>query len=219
MNRTAIIIGSSGLVGKQLLNYLLQDTQYNLITIIVRKSLNWKHPKLKEVITDFNNLDSLTEYLITSDLFICTGTTIKKAGSKAAFKKIDLELPYSLSKIAIKNNVENLYIISALGANSRSQVYYNAIKGELEDLIKQLSFKKICIFQPSLLLGKRSEFRLTELIAQYSMRFLNIFMIGPLANYKGVYDWQVAKAMQINSHLELLGVHVIANNKMVCLEK
>jgi uncharacterized protein YbjT (DUF2867 family) len=206
MNKSAIIIGASGLIGSQLVHLLLDNSDYASISILVRKPLAIVHPKLKVQVVDFNQPLSFQSLIVGDELFICVGSTIKKAGSQAAFKAIDYEMPLQIARFASQNNMQRLLLVSALGANAHSRIFYSRIKGELEQALEKLPFKAVYFMQPSLLLGNRTENRPLEKISQFIMTHLNFLFAGPLYDYKAIPAYQVAKAMIRAAQLGQTGV-------------
>lgn len=165
--KTVIVIGATGLIGKLLTNKLLSDNRYDLVKIFVRRSSGTQNPKLEEHIVDFEHIESWKDEITGDELFSAMGTTIKQAGSKDVQYKIDYTYQFEVAKAAVKNGIENYVLVSSSGANSKSRNFYLRIKGELEDAVGILPFKKIIIFQPSLLLGERKEKRAGETIAAF----------------------------------------------------
>jgi uncharacterized protein YbjT (DUF2867 family) len=191
-----LILGASGLTGSFVLKYALEDPRISEVFIWVRKPLGISHPKLKEVVVDFLNLDSSTVNFPNVDaVCCCIGTTIKKAGSPKAFYDTDVLIPQKIAEIAHKKGVKTFVLQSSIGANSNANNFYLKCKGEVEHYISELNFNSFIILQPSLLLGKRKEKRLPEKIAMYLMGALNWLFIGPLKNYKAISAEKVAKAM------------------------
>ncbi|WP_375581143.1 NAD-dependent epimerase/dehydratase family protein [Marivirga tractuosa] len=163
MAKTALIAGATGLVGGHLLDLLLEDENYTEVKVLSRRSLGGNDGKLKEIIIEnFDNLEKETSLLGADDYFCCLGTTIRKAGSKAAFKKVDFEYPASLAAIARENNANSYHIISAMGADSKSFIFYNKVKGEVEEAIKAMKLNKAFIYRPSFIEGERAEKRAGE---------------------------------------------------------
>jgi len=193
--KTAVLIGTSGLIGNFLLENLLAESSYQNVIILVRRLLPIQHQKLQQIVVDFNDVNVWKPYIKGDDLFICTGTTIKKAGSQAAFKAIDFNLPLQIATIASENKMTGLYLVSALGANASSTIFYSRIKGELENAIKKLDFKTILFFQPSLLMGKRNEFRFFEKVAQSILPVFNLLLFGKLKKYRPIEAKEVAETM------------------------
>ena len=188
--KTAIVLGATGLIGKKVTEHLLKNDTYSTVIILVRKPLNINHPKLKQHIFNYDAIDNTL--LKGDDLFCCLGTTIKTAGSKEAFRKVDLDYVVNVAKASKGNGINHFAVISAMGANKNSKVFYNQIKGEMEESIKAIGFNSTYIIRPSLLLGDRKEFRFGELIGKFFMITLS-FLIPK--KYRAIYDVQVAIAM------------------------
>ncbi len=193
--RVAIVLGSSGLIGGNLVNLLLQDESYGKVRILVRRKTNMMHPKLEEQLVNFDALSAYDDLFEGDDVFCCLGTTIKKAGSPKKFRKVDYDYPLEAAKLAIEKEVKNYLLITSMGADSKAFVLYSRVKGELEEAIKELEFHGTHIFQPSLLLGDRSETRFGEGIGQKVMEVVNPLMFGPLEKYKAIDAKDVAYAM------------------------
>lgn len=205
--KTAIIIGATGLVGSSLTQVLIDDLRYEKIKILVRKKINLDHPKLEQIIFNFENPDQ--NVIKGDELFCCLGTTIKKAGSQNAFRKVDFDYPTQIAKIAKDNNIHKMAVVSSMGANSKSRIFYNKVKGEMEETLKNISFQSLIIFRPSLLLGKRDEFRFGEKVASVFMTTFSIFIP---AKYKGIEATKVALAMKHFMNQENDGVKTIESD-------
>ena len=194
--RVAVIAGSTGLVGAELLTMLLESEKYDKVYSLVRKPTGKQNPKLTELLVDFdelkNALSSITE---VNDVFCCLGTTMKVAKSKEAFRKVEFLYPLFLAEWAVEKKANQFLMISAMGANPNSSIYYNRIKGEIENEISALSLSSITFFRPSLLLGYRKEKRIGEKMAVTIFKALSFLFVGLLKNYKGIEASQVAKAM------------------------
>ena len=196
MHQTATVFGATGLVGKELIFELLESIPYVKVKAVVRNTLPMAHPKLEQiVIKDFNNLKDLASHLTSDVFFCCIGTTIKKAGSQEAFKKVDLDLPVKIAAIAESIHVPNLIIVSSIGANAHASNFYLRTKGEMEQKVQEVYHGNLKFVQPSFLIGHRVEFRFGEKIANVVMRVFGIFMFGPLAKYKGIHSIDVARSM------------------------
>ncbi len=193
--RKALVLGASGLVGSELVEILEHDPIYSAIVIVGRTSLNIKNPKVIEQLIDFNRLDDFADVFQGNDLFICLGTTIKKAGSVGQVEIIDRDWPVKIAQIAHKNGITKIAVVSSMGANPSSRNYYLRIKGEMEEGIRKINFDQTVIVRPSMLLGARKEFRLAESIAKGVMKGLGFLMIGPALKYKGIEAQTVARAM------------------------
>lgn len=193
--KTAILLGASGLVGGYVLEFLLNDDTYEKVIVLSRKNSNQPHPKKQELIINFDQLEQHKNELKADVVFCCLGTTISKAGSKEAFKKVDYEYPLKVAEIAKQNGAKSYLLISALGASKSSIVFYNQVKGEVENAIQQLQFDAFHILQPSLIIGERKEARFTEGIAQKISPILDGVLVGYLSKYKSIKAEQIAKAM------------------------
>lgn len=190
-----VIIGASGLIGNEVLRLSLENQEIEHITILVRKTLNLNHPKLKEVITDFKNLADI-EAIVNGDTIICClGTTRKKTPNLAEYKMIDFDLTVNLARIAKQQNVKQLHVISAIGADPKSKIFYNRLKGETEQALIDLQFPQTIIYRPSLLIGRREEFRFGEFIAQKLAPLFDFLLIGSLKKYHSITANKVAIAV------------------------
>lgn len=213
--KTAIIIGATGLTGKALLNQILQDEQFNKVILFLRKELPIKHAKLIQHTIDFNHLDNYKDLIKGDVVFCCLGTTIKTAGSKEAFKKVDFTYPTEFAKIAKQNGISSFLLQSSLGADAASNNFYLKVKGETEDTVKNLSFNSFATFRPSMLLGDRAEFRFGESIGKIVMQLFSFLFIGKLKRYKAIHVNNVASAMIKHSKLNKLGNTIIENEEMI----
>ena len=208
-NRKAIIVGATGLIGGYCLQLLLDDPNYSEVIALVRKPLLKTHRKLREVVTKFDNLEHELSNIQAHDVFCCLGTTIKKAGSQDAFRQVDLTLIVSVAELMRKQGAEQFLVISALGADKNSKVFYNRVKGEMEAALKELEYPCLRIIRPSLLLGTREEFRLGEKIAVLLTPVLKLFLMGSLKKYKPVEAESVARFMVEIGGQELTpGIHI-----------
>lgn len=213
--KTAIIIGATGLTGSALLNQLLNDNDFNRVISFTRKQIALTHPKLVQHTIDFNQLNNYKELIKGDVVFCCMGTTIKTAGSQEAFKKVDLVYPTEFAKIAKQNEVKEFYLQSSLGADSNSKNFYLKTKGEAEQTIQQLNFESFASFRPSMLLGKRTEFRFGEVVGKAVMQVFSFLFIGKLKRYKAIHVNQVARAMIKQAKLNKPGNFIIENEEMV----
>jgi len=191
----AIIFGASGLVGSYLLNILLIDEAYEKIVLLTRRKLNISHEKIIEFDIDFDKPDEYKKLIKGDVVFCCLGTTVKNAGSQIATRKVDLDYPVQIATIAKEKGIKSFIVISSLGANSSSRNFYLQSKGLMEDEISGLGFENFYSLRPSLLLGKRNEFRFAELIGSIFMKALSPLCVGKLKRYRAIDAQQVAKAM------------------------
>jgi len=192
--KTALIIGSTGLIGSELLNLLLDSNDYLKVITFVKRDTGIKHPKLTQHIIDFDKPETYKDLVVGDDFFCTIGTTIKKAGSKEAFRKVDFEYPRQFASFALQNKVKQFLIISSLGADAKSGNFYLKTKGEIQDFLKDCSFENVAVLQPSLLLGNRTEFRLGEKVGAFFMKTFSFLFLGNLKKYKPIEGKTVAKA-------------------------
>lgn len=188
----ALVLGGTGLIGKQLIDLLVQDSFYSKVVAISRKPLYVNHPKLEVVSVDFEKLSQYKTHLKADVIFCCLGTTMKQAGSKEAFKKVDYTYPLEIAKLGQDQGASRYLLISALGANKNSVIYYNQIKGEIEEAIAVLGYESFHIFRPSLLLGDRKEPRAGEDTAKIVYKLFK-FLIPQ--KYQAIDSSKVANAM------------------------
>lgn len=209
----ALLLGSSGLIGSQCLKQLMEDDYFSAIEIWVRTSSGLENPKIKETIINFNEIANLP-CIDAKIVFCCLGTTIKNAKTKEAFKKVDYDYVVKLAKLAEKSGVEKFLVISSIGANAQSKNFYLRTKGEMEETITQCQIPSIFILRPSILFGKRKEFRLGEKMGKLMMRLFTYFLFGRMKKYRGIEASTVAKAM-INLAKETnLGVQKLESNEI-----
>lgn len=194
-DKIAIIVGASGLIGSLLLHILLENDYYQKIVVLVRKDLGIKHPKLEQHCIDFDKIDSYKDVVVGNDLYCCLGTTIKTAGSQQAFRKVDLDYPVMLAQLAKENNVKQFLIVTSMGANTGSLVFYMRTKGECEEAIRSIGIDSVSVFRPASLIGERKEYRLSEAITIPVLKVLSLFFVGGFRKYRPISARQVAKAM------------------------
>jgi uncharacterized protein YbjT (DUF2867 family) len=213
-SRSALLAGASGLVGTELLHVLLESPVYEHVKILVRSPLDAKHPKLEQVVVDYEELENYSIHFKVHDVYCCLGTTIKKAGSQEAFRKVDYEYPVRLANMAKVHGVQNFLIVSALGADANSKVFYSKTKGEVEERLKELGLSALHIFQPSLLLGNRQEFRLGEKAASVLSPILSPLLTGPLQKFKPVSARSVANAMYTTAQTNQIGTFTYPSDQI-----
>ncbi len=212
--RAALLLGATGLVGGHCLDLLLNDPAYNRVVTLGRRLLPHEHQKLEQHVIDFEQLPDFASVISAQDLFCCLGTTIKKAGSKENFRRVDYTYQYEVARLAARSGAEQLLLVSALGADARSRIFYNRVKGELEDAVSKLAFDGIQVFRPSLLLGERAEFRLKERVAELTMRYVSFLMVGPLRKYRPVEARAVAAAMLKVAKEQPTGVNIFESDRI-----
>ena len=208
MNKRAIIIGASGLIGKELLTLLLNHQEFESIKVYVRKPLNIQHHKLTEIITDFSNIQELSNSIDGDVILCCLGSTKSKTPNLIDYRKIDHDYPLFFAKEGLKNGLKQFHLISALGADAKSSNFYTKMKGETEDELKQLSIPSIYIYQPSFLSGNRTENRPLEKVVLFVMKLIDPLLVGGLVKYQSINAITVAKAMINESIKNKKGIFV-----------
>lgn len=206
MTTKITLIGSTGLIGSEIIRQALADKSLTL-TAITRKPLQEieNAENIVQVIHDFQDLSTLEPHL-ASDVFISAlGTTIKTAGSKARFMEVDHDLPFELAKMARSAGCARVILISSMGADANSKVFYSKVKGQLEENVKVLGFDSVHILRPSMLLGDRQEFRLGELIGKWVMKPLNFITPEP---YKAIHATTLANAALHYAVAGESGIHI-----------
>lgn len=212
-NKTALVIGATGLVGEETLKQLLNSAQYSKVIGLTRRPLDIKHAKLENPVVDFDKPGQYSS-IKADDVYCAMGTTIGKAGSQAAFKRVDFEIPLLVAKQALDNGAAKFILVSSMGADAKSMVFYSRTKGELEQALAQLKYKAVLIFRPSILLGNRKEHRTGEAIGRFAAEKLSFLFAGPLAKYKGTPVDLLAKAMIKEAGENVSGVRIIENNEI-----
>lgn len=199
-----LLLGATGLTGGLVLEGLLAADQVSQVVTPVRRMLHCEHGKLRQEVVDFDRLDE-RETLFAADVIICClGSTIKKAGSRERFRQIDYGIPIKCAEMGRRQGVSSFLLMSAVGASASSPVFYNRVKGELEDGLRALVFPYLSIYQPGLLMSERSEQRLAEAMGIRVMPAINCLLQGPLRKYRGIEAEAVARAM-VNEIVTLNG--------------
>ena len=194
--KTAVVFGATGLVGKELTGQLCSGSDYEKVVTVVRSKLSNTDQKVKQVkIDDFSKLMDLKDKLKAGAFFCCIGTTIKTAGSKEAFTKVDLDIPKRIAQLAEALSIPSLVVISSIGADAASSNFYLRTKGEMEKSVREIYSGKLRIVRPSLLMGNRDEFRFGEKASVGFMKAFGWMFAGPLRKYRGIYARDVARVM------------------------
>lgn len=212
--KTALILGATGLIGNELLTILLEKPEYNKVVALVRKPLGMTHSKLEEKVINFDHLNEDIFDRHIDDVYSCLGTTIKKAQSKEQMRTVDVLYPLTIAQLTKKIGAKQFLLVSSLNANAHSRIFYSKIKGELEEEIQKIGFESVSFFRPSLLLGKRKEFRLGEKSAEFLYSMLPFIFSGPLRPYKAIHSKTVAQAMFKVAQLKVDGVTIYPSNKI-----
>ena len=193
--KTALIFGSSGLVGKNLLNQVINNSNYSKIKIFVRSSPDISDRKIEIIKTDFKDLEIIKNLITGDDCFFCIGTTKKNSPDKKEYRRIELDLPKQIAQISKSNNVKSFIFVSSGFADPKNSGDYLKFKGLVEEEIKSLNFEKIGILRPSFLLGNRKENRVGEKIGIFIFKLLSPIFVGPIKKMKPIHSEKVAKAM------------------------
>ena len=214
--KTATLIGATGLIGSQILQQLLEDADFAHINVLVRRPLDLAHPKVKVILLDFADEAAYQAAIAGSDAVFCTvGTTLKQVNSDmVAYRKIDYDIPVNAARFCAATACPKFLLVSSIGANSQSRNFYQKLKGEVEEKVGSLGLSSVSIFRPSMLLGQRAEFRLGERIGQVLIGVL-AFMIP--AQYKAIDVKTIAKAMIAAAKRDSVGVQFYTYEEMMGL--
>ena len=193
--RTALLAGATGLVGSAVLTRLLASPRYRKVVVLVRRPVGAMAPKLEQQVVDFGRIESHPLAVAVDDVFCCLGTTIKVAGSQAAFRQVDHDYPVALARMAAGNGAKRFAMISSLGADAGSSVFYNRVKGETEADVAALALPHYWFLRPSLLAGQRAETRVGERIGLAVAGLIGPLMVGSLRRYRAIHADTVAAAM------------------------
>lgn len=205
---TALLLGANGLIGNELLLYLLRNNKYNTVYAVTRQPLTIQNSKLINIIADQNTIQRHIKNIEVDHFFNCLGTTKSKTPNRQEYYKIDLEYPVQVAQTLKKNGCYSINMVSSIGANTKSKNFYLKLKGEIETAIINLNFPNTNIFRPSILLGKRNEKRILEDISKIAINILSTFLIGNLKNYKSIKAKTVASAMVNIALSNKLGTHI-----------
>ncbi|WP_019027604.1 NAD(P)H-binding protein [Colwellia piezophila] len=209
-SKVALLAGASGLIGQELLTLLLASPIYSKVVVLVRRPLDINHEKLEQKVVDFEKID--LDDLLIDHVFCTLGTTIKRAGSKAAFRQVDQQYVINVAKIAKQRGAELFTIVTAMGANSDSLLFYNQVKGDVEAELRQMAYKYLGIFRPSMLVGDRVEKRFAEQLGTFFMKAFNSLIPQ---NYKIIQVTKVATAMFHYATNPTKGVFVCSSAAML----
>lgn len=195
VKRTAIVFGATGLIGNLLVEEILRSGLYDKVKIFVRQPTGVAESRVEEYVSDFTNPDSISSNLTGDDLYICLGTTIRKAGSVTGMEKIDRDLPVKIAELGFCAGIKRIAVVSSIGASSKSGNYYLRIKGEMEEEVLRTGYESIVIVRPSILLGQRMEKRPGEIIGKVVMKTVSPLFIGRLRKFRVIHARDVARAM------------------------
>ena len=216
VKRTATIIGATGLVGSYLLEILEKDDYFSNIRLLVRRPIEYKHPKTEVKLIDFSDTESFKLGIDGSDAVFCAvGTTQKKVkGDKAAYRKVDYDIPVYAARYCKETGCEQFLFVSAVGANKASNNFYLKLKGEAEEGVIDSKVNSISIFRPSMLMGERKEKRTGESIGKVIMQPLSFLLGGKLSRLKPIHGRDVARSMTEAAKKAMPGVHYYEYNEM-----
>jgi uncharacterized protein YbjT (DUF2867 family) len=212
--RSALLLGATGLVGGHCLDRLLAEQAYARVVVLGRRPAPHEHPKLEQHRVEFDRLGEHAERFAVDDVFCCLGTTIRMAGSQEAFRKVDLVYPYEAARLAVEQGARQFLLVSAIGADPTSRVFYNRVKGEAELAVQGLPFSRVVVVRPSLLRGERAEFRLGERIAEVLATPLAPLLRGPLAKFRPVHGRTVAAALVRLALEDRPGIRVVESDQL-----
>ena len=218
MPKQALIFGATGAVGGELLELCLDEPRYSQVAVVARRPARLHHPKLRWIESAFDALDDLPPVpgLADGDAFCCLGTTIKAAGSEAAFRRVDYDFVVNSARYARECGVTHFSLVTAVGANPGSGIFYNRTKGEVEDAIVAEGFPSLHIFRPSLLTGTRAEFRLKEEVGKWAMFAMTPIFQGRYRRYKPVEISRLARAMIVTANQDrMTGAHRVYESEEI----
>lgn len=203
-------------MGAALLQILLDSPAYTRVTALLRRPLAFSHPKLTQVVADFDQLEQHREYFRVDDVFCCLGTTIKVAGSQAAFRKVDQEYPAAMARLTQESGAQQFLLVTAMGADPNSRIFYNRVKGEAEAAVRTAGLPAVHFFRPSILTGPRAEFRLGERVGIGVMQVLRPLLPR---TYRPIAGRTVAQAMHNVAQQGRGGAHVYESDQIALLGK
>ena len=193
--KTALLFGSSGLIGGHLTKQLIENSSYSKVKLFVRSDPKINDPKIEVIKTDFNNLQNHKDEITGDDCFFCIGTTKQNAPDKDEYRRIEYNIPVEIAKIAKSNSINSFVYVSSGFADPKSSGAYLKNKGDVEEELKSLNFLKLGIMRPSFLIGDRKEKRIGEKIGIFIFKLISPFFLGPLKKMKPINSEKVAKAM------------------------
>jgi nucleoside-diphosphate-sugar epimerase len=215
MAKTVVLVGATGLIGNALLHELIQETKVSEIRIFVRRKLEGLPDKVKQIITDFQDLTLIKEQVTGDVIYCCVGTTRKKTPDLTDYRNIDFGINIGMSKLAKENGMSTVHLISAMGASTRARIFYSKLKGEIEEALKALQFPNCYIYQPSMLIGTRSESRPLEFVAQKLMLLFEGLRLLPKNEYHSIHVKTIAKSMIKTLGKEVEGLHIQRYQEMI----
>ncbi len=214
-SRSVLLAGATGLVGGYCLRLLLDSPEILEVNMITRRPLNIAHPKLKEHCVEFSEMGDVFPQEVTWDaVFCCLGTTMKQAGSREEFKKVDLEYVIALAELGKKHQAEKFLVVSSMGASKNSPIFYSRIKGRMEAEISKIGYKSVDIFRPSFLVGHRANPRFGERWGEKAMQIINPVLVGPMRSYRSISAERIARVMVSVAARSEMGVQIYPSNEI-----
>lgn len=217
MKKTALILGATGLVGEACVKELLASFTYEKVIALTRKKHEIHNHKYENIVVDFDKAHDVV--VKADDVYCAIGTTIAKAGSQTAFRKVDFEIPLAVAIAAKQSGAKKFILVSSLGADADSTVFYSRIKGELENALTELNFESLIIFRPSILLGDRKERRYGEEVGKFVAEKFSFLFSGPLRKYRGTPAGLLARVMVAQGLEKTEGKRIIENDEIFELAK
>ena len=214
MKKTAIILGATGLTGSNLLTKLIHDNRYDNIKLFSRSKIDGLPKRVTQYLGDLLKLEDFKAEFTADEVFCCIGTTAKKTPDKNLYKKIDHGIPLAAAKLAKENKINTFLVVSAMGANKKSSVFYNKTKGEMENDVLLENIEKTIILRPSIIGGERKERRILEQIGLSIFKIIEPFFIGKLKQYKIIKGDSIAKAMIYLANNNYNGETIIKSNQI-----
>ena len=214
MVKRAIIAGASGLTGSSLLEILLNEPDYDEVLILVRKELPLQHNKLKQLVVDFDKLESYSDDITGDVIFSCLGSTRKKTPGLETYRKIDHDYPLQLAQIGLKNKISQFHLVSSMGADAGTSNFYTKMKGETEEDLKKIGLPSLQIYRPAFITGNRKEHRSLEKSLIAVMKLIDPLLIGSLKKYRSIPAATIARAMFNQSLKNIPGVHTYLSDKI-----
>ena len=213
--KTALIVGATGLTGEECLKELLASPHYKKVIALSRRRISNPNSKFQNIVIDFEKLDEYKNEIKADDVYCALGTTITKAESQKEFRRVDFEVPKQIAEIALWNGAKKFILVSAIGADSTSGIFYNRVKGELEDELRKLGYETVIVFRPSILLGKRKEHRFGEKIGIWLAENFSFVFSGPLKKYTGTPVSVLGKKMVEYANKDFTGIKVVENEEII----
>jgi uncharacterized protein YbjT (DUF2867 family) len=211
---SALLLGATGLVGGNVLDLLLDDPAYGRVFVLGRRPVDRSHPRLQQHVADLGRPDEHAALFAVDDVFCCLGTTIRKAGSQQAFRRVDHDYVVGSARVAAAAGARRYLLVTAAGADAGSRIFYSRIKGEAEDGVRAQPFEGVVILRPSLILGPREERRPSEALAQRLAPALGWMMVGPMRRYRAVEARTVARALVRAARERTRGVRIVESDEI-----